>query len=36
MGATGRVQTRGQVTLPRAIREATGIGAGAELLFLPR
>ena len=34
MGAIGRVQARGQVTLPREIRPATGIRAGAELIFL--
>jgi bifunctional DNA-binding transcriptional regulator/antitoxin component of YhaV-PrlF toxin-antitoxin module len=35
MAAIGRVQSRGQVTLPRSIREATGITPGAELVFLP-
>jgi bifunctional DNA-binding transcriptional regulator/antitoxin component of YhaV-PrlF toxin-antitoxin module len=35
MGAIGRVQARGQVTLPRELREATGIEAGAELVFFP-
>ena len=35
MRAVGRVQARGQVTLPRELREATGIAPGADLLFLP-
>ena len=35
MSAVGRVQSRGQVTLPRELREATGIAPGADLLFLP-
>ena len=35
MGAIGRVQARGQVTLPRELRAATGIEAGAELVFFP-
>jgi bifunctional DNA-binding transcriptional regulator/antitoxin component of YhaV-PrlF toxin-antitoxin module len=35
MGAIGRVQARGQVTLPRELRQATGIEAGAELVFFP-
>jgi AbrB family looped-hinge helix DNA binding protein len=30
-----RVQPRGQVTIPREVREARGIGPGADLYFTP-
>lgn len=30
-----RVQTRGQVTVPRDIRETCGIGPGTDLMFVP-
>jgi bifunctional DNA-binding transcriptional regulator/antitoxin component of YhaV-PrlF toxin-antitoxin module len=30
----GRVQARGQVTVPRDIRDATGIVPGSDLLFI--
>jgi bifunctional DNA-binding transcriptional regulator/antitoxin component of YhaV-PrlF toxin-antitoxin module len=32
---TGRIQARGQVTVPREIREAVGIGPGTDLYFIP-
>jgi bifunctional DNA-binding transcriptional regulator/antitoxin component of YhaV-PrlF toxin-antitoxin module len=31
----GRVQARGQVTVPQEIREACGVVPGSELLFIP-
>lgn len=33
MAALSKVQARGQVTLPRSIRQATGVKAGDVVLF---
>ena len=35
MAALSKVQARGQVTLPRSIRQATGVKAGDVVLFQP-
>ena len=35
MAALSKVQTRGQVTLPRSIRQAAGVKPGDVVLFQP-